>query len=228
MYYYKFNIADWNLSTAHLSPEEEAIYFRLVNHYYNTEKPIPLETQTVIRRLRLDNYSETVAFVLSEFFEETKFGWFHSRCSDEIKKYKTNSKKNKKNGALGGRPRTTVSTKKPSGLANGNPNESQNNPNQEPLTKNQEPLTKGIGGNFVPPDTHLVAAYCSERGNQVDAEKFVDFYQTKGWMVGKNKMKDWKAAVRTWEKSEDEKNKRNGDKQSRSDAIKRETFHGNF
>ena len=44
-----------------------------------------------------------------------------------------------------------------------------------------------------------VAAYCRERANGIEAERFVDFYKSKGWMIGKNKMKDWKAAVRTWE-----------------------------
>lgn len=46
-----------------------------------------------------------------------------------------------------------------------------------------------------------VKAYCKERKNHVDAEKWFDHYTSNGWMVGKNKMKDWKAAVRTWEKS---------------------------
>ncbi|MBO5969612.1 MAG: helix-turn-helix domain-containing protein [Clostridia bacterium] len=53
---------------------------------------------------------------------------------------------------------------------------------------------------FVPPSVEEVRAYCLERNNQINPETFVDFYTAKGWMVGKNKMKDWKAAVRTWEK----------------------------
>ena len=44
--------------------------------------------------------------------------------------------------------------------------------------------------------------YCRERGNSVNAERFIDFYEMKGWMVGKNRMKNWKAAVRTWEKED--------------------------
>ena len=44
--------------------------------------------------------------------------------------------------------------------------------------------------------------YCVERGNKVDPQSFIDFYESKGWMIGKNHMKDWKAAVRTWERSE--------------------------
>jgi len=53
---------------------------------------------------------------------------------------------------------------------------------------------------FTPPTPEEVQAYCRERNNNVDTERFIDFYSSKGWMVGKNKMKDWKACVRTWEK----------------------------
>jgi len=55
---------------------------------------------------------------------------------------------------------------------------------------------------FTPPNYEQVDAYCQERKNIIDSEKFVDFYTSKNWMVGKTKMKDWKACVRTWEKSE--------------------------
>lgn len=51
---------------------------------------------------------------------------------------------------------------------------------------------------FTPPTVDNVKAYCSEHGYNVDAERFVDFYSSKGWLVGKTKMKDWKAAVRSW------------------------------
>lgn len=54
---------------------------------------------------------------------------------------------------------------------------------------------------FIPPSVEEVRAYCFERGNGIDAESFVSFYESKGWMVGKNKMKDWKAAIRTWERN---------------------------
>ena len=62
---------------------------------------------------------------------------------------------------------------------------------------------------FVPPTIEEVEAYCKERGNQIDAEAFVYFYESKDWMVGKNKMKDWKACVRTWEKRNQPKSKEN-------------------
>lgn len=53
---------------------------------------------------------------------------------------------------------------------------------------------------FTKPSLEEINAYCTERKNDVSAQKFFDFYESKGWMVGKNKMKDWKAAVRNWEK----------------------------
>lgn len=53
---------------------------------------------------------------------------------------------------------------------------------------------------FTPPTIEEVKEYCQERKNNVDPERFVDFYTSKGWMIGKSKMKDWKAAVRGWEK----------------------------
>lgn len=52
---------------------------------------------------------------------------------------------------------------------------------------------------FKPPTLEEVKAYCDERRNRVDPQRFIDFYQANGWKVGKNPMKDWKAAVRTWE-----------------------------
>ena len=74
--------------------------------------------------------------------------------------------------------------------------------------KNIETIPKGIAKKnsvFTPPTVEEVSAYCLERGNSVDPNSFVSFYESKGWMIGKNKMKDWKAAVRTWERHESNK-----------------------
>lgn len=75
---------------------------------------------------------------------------------------------------------------------------------------------------FQPPTVDEVREYCKERGNDVAPETFVDFYESKGWMVGKTKMKDWKAAVRTWERSDGRRgvksNGRNGTNPTKPDA----------
>lgn len=58
-----------------------------------------------------------------------------------------------------------------------------------------------VSKRFVPPTPEEVSTYCRERNNGIDGSEFCDFYTSKGWKVGKNPMKDWKAAVRTWERS---------------------------
>ena len=58
---------------------------------------------------------------------------------------------------------------------------------------------------FIPPTLEEVQAYCQERNNSVDPEKWFNFYAAKGWMIGKNKMKDWHRAVMTWEKGSNNK-----------------------
>jgi len=66
---------------------------------------------------------------------------------------------------------------------------------------------------FVKPTIEEVADYCNERSNDVDAEKFYDYYSSNGWKVGKNAMKDWKASVRTWEKNTTQQQKASQPKQ---------------
>ena len=74
---------------------------------------------------------------------------------------------------------------------------------------NNNTNTDNIGRKrFEKPSLADVQAYCAERGNSVDAQKFVDYYESNGWRVGKNAMKDWRAAVRTWERNNQQGNQR--------------------
>ena len=85
------------------------------------------------------------------------------------------------------------------------------NINKNNITQEESKEIEGAGGKrkqtsarrFVKPTVEDVRAYCEERGNGIDAQSFVDFYESKGWVVGKSPMKDWKAAVRTWEQRDD-------------------------
>lgn len=74
-------------------------------------------------------------------------------------------------------------------------------PNREDIGREDPPLPPQEinGSRFAPPTVDEVREYAASRESQVDADKFHDFYTSKGWMIGKNKMKDWRAAVRTWE-----------------------------
>ena len=76
-----------------------------------------------------------------------------------------------------------------------------NNKRDEYINNNS--LYKG-SSHFQKPSLEDIREYCISRGNQVDPEQFFNFYESNGWKVGKNAMKDWRAAIRTWEKREKE------------------------
>ncbi len=75
---------------------------------------------------------------------------------------------------------------------------------------------------LVKPSMSEIRAYCVERKSSVDPEKFYDFYESKGWKVGKNAMKHWRASVRTWERNEfgdnDSGKKSAGNRKSKLDS----------
>ena len=137
------------------------------------------------------------------------------RFDADAEKYEKICIRNQKNGMNGGRPKG--SKNKPTGLSE-EPTETQKNPlgksglfwvsdndndndNDNDINIGQKPThTPKI--KFKKPTVEEIRAYCLERHNQVDAQRFFDFYESKGWKVGKNSMKDWKASVRTWEKDE--------------------------
>lgn len=96
-----------------------------------------------------------------------------------------------------GRPTESLPEDLPIPFGKGMPNQE---PEQEP--EQDTPQSPPRGGRFQPPTIDEVAAYCRERQNSVDPQQWYDHYSSNGWKVGRNPMKDWKAAVRTWEKSE--------------------------
>ncbi len=119
------------------------------------------------------------------------------------------------NGTKGGRPKKpdnnpTITKEKP----NNNLTETKEEPNSKQTKPTRNPMINDIGEMikeekkniqkektvFKKPTVDEVRDYCRERGNNVDPNAFVDFYAAKGWRVGNQPMKDWKACVRTWER----------------------------
>ena len=90
---------------------------------------------------------------------------------------------------------------------NDKPVTSQSQTNDKPVTTNNNDNNDNNNNKnkrvsrFTPPSLEDVKSYCIIRKNNIDPQKFIDFYETSGWMRGKNKIKDWKACVRTWEKN---------------------------
>lgn len=77
------------------------------------------------------------------------------------------------------------------------------NPIQKESNPNPNPIERCVRVRFTPPTPEDVSAYCDEKGYQIDADRFCDFYASKGWRVGNQPMKDWRAAVRTWATRDD-------------------------
>jgi len=94
MKWYKFAAAEYQMKTIHLSDAEDLAYRRLLDMAYLSEKPIPLDTNLVARRVRIDQ--DIVEQVLSEFFEKTESGYRNRRVEEEVKAYQTIIERNLK------------------------------------------------------------------------------------------------------------------------------------
>lgn len=144
------------------------------------------------------------------------FSILKTQLERDLVKYKTIVERNQTNGKKGGRPKNNPNNndkpKKPSGII-GNPNkpkkaDSDSVSDSVSVSDNEIIKKSNIKKVFVPPTLDEIKTYCLERKNNVNADKWLSFYESKGWMVGKNKMKDWKAAIRTWEEDKPKESKR--------------------
>ncbi len=215
MHYYQFNIGDYAKSTLHLSLMEDLAYRRLLDRYYDTEKPLDTDVDKLCRFIRMQSHKKETQQVLEEFFSITQKGWIQKRVAKELDTYSLKADTARANGKKGGRP------KKTQWVNDRNPDLTQEKAKQEPLNKNHKPLTikqepinnkeiKITNGRFSPPTQTEVFEYMKSRdvNNMSEAESFFDYYTSNGWKVGgKAAMKDWKATVRRWVKKYLQNNK---------------------
>jgi len=152
MYYYKFHIGDYKRATDHLTNEEDIAYRRLLDMYYETEKPISLDTHWVSRRLRVAK--ESIDIVLKDFFVETEEGWTQTYCDKSIAEYHSQAERNRKNGKGGGRPKKENNPAGSESHPVGNPTETLTI-NHKPLTINHKPNIKEV----APPNGVLVTVW---------------------------------------------------------------------
>lgn len=112
------------------------------------------------------------------------------------------------NGKRGGRPRNQTETK---GKPNGNQTETKPEPNVNVNVNANanvnENVEKEKRKRFTPPTLEELRSYIREKGFTFDAETFIAYYDSNGWRIGRNPMKDWKAACRTWQQKEKERRK---------------------
>lgn len=142
MNFYQFHVGDYRGATAHLTNDEDLTYRRLLDMCYDTERPIPLDTQWVSRRLRMP--VDCIKTVLQDFFIERDDGWHNERCEYVIAEYHAQAEKNRENGKKGGRPKgKNLNGNNPVGsqsVANGMPVATQLEGNQKPETRNHKPV----------------------------------------------------------------------------------------
>ena len=198
--------ADYLRDTRALSPMEHGIYLLLLMTYWDSRNPLPLNAEklAMLAGARSKEEMAALSHVLEAFFVRLEDGYYQVRMDREIARANALSRKRSDAGKAGKdasvRRRKALnakaiqaSAKQVSALAE-----------QVPLSLSLSPSpgrTKRNGTNaarFVPPTIEQLEAYIAERRYSVNARRFLDHYQANGWKVGRNPMKDWQAAVRTW------------------------------
>lgn len=196
---------------------DSVVFYR---SFYEAIRELPPEQfkacVTAILNYGLDGNTPTTNGI-----EKTVFALVKPQIDANNKRYE--------NGAKGGRPSTLknqsiteekpnqnqdITKPKPSDnqtITKTKPNNNQSITKPEPnvnvndnvnIKKKDTNVSKEKASRFCPPTTQEVSDYCQEKGYNVDCERFIDYYTSNGWMVGKNKMKDWKACVRNWSRTD--------------------------
>ena len=218
--YYRFYPGDYLRDTSGLSLMEHGAYNLLLHHYYSVEGCVKDEKPRLFRLCGavLPEEQAAVTHIVNTYFPIINGKLTNNRADKEIDGRRQFLEEQTRKGRLGGRPKNNPEESR--GLAEGKaggkpkpkPEESlpspspspslSSDPDLPPEDQNQHRVPRPANGRFTPPTIEQVSEYCRARNNQVDAVKFHAYYTSNGWKVGKNPMKNWKAAVvSTWEKN---------------------------
>lgn len=173
MNFYPHHIGDYISHTAHLTNEEDLAYRRLIELYYQSEKPIPLDIQSVVRSIRLRDFESSVEAVLNEFFDKTEEGYRNKRCDDVISGYHGQIEAGKRGAAIRwakGNNREPIAPL----------NAPQTHPIATPIaTNNQEPITNNhIKTTPLVNPVGLTPVDKSKNGLNCPHQKLLDLYHT--------------------------------------------------
>ena len=179
--------------------------FILYTKYKQQIQGLTMEQRGVLFTAILMHESDDLMLPEMDPVTAMAFDFIKVDLNENAQKYEERCRKNAENGNKGGRPRKQTvleETEKTERFSENRtqPKKADNDSDNDNDLKEKTSLTRGKRERFVPPTVEEVAEYCAERQNGIDAEEFVDFYASKGWKIGKEPMKDWKAAVRTWER----------------------------
>lgn len=180
MHYFQFNIGDYARSTLHLSLMEDLAYRRLLDMYYDTESPIPLETQWVARRIRME--TEVVESVLNDMFKRTDDGFRHARCDVEIAEYQVLRERNRANGKRGGRPKTVKNQEQQNPV--GFQSQPSGNPKHKTETINQDKVICA-SSDALPAEPVLELEGEQDNGDQITVQDVVEYWNEVADRIGK-------------------------------------------
>lgn len=197
MNFYPHHIGDFNNATRHLTRIERSVYRDLIDLYYDSEEPLPLDVGQLCRLIIARDVEERAAVdqVLNEFFTKTDGGWSHARCDQEIEKYRgiveAKSAAGKASAAARASKKNHASNNSSTGVQhplNGC------STNQEPLTSNQEEQEQKA----LVPSADGTSAYSAEF-----EEFWAEYPKREGGNSKKGAFKAWNARLRSGVKAED-------------------------
>jgi len=184
-----FYSQDFVMGTMFLTDEEVGVYIRLLCAQH--------QLGGIIKKKDFDSIVKGNERVTEKFIE-TDDGFYNKRLMEEM------DKRNKKASNLSNNAKVRWEKEKQKQCKSNAIASDLHMPIENEDENEIEIKTLRINA-FKKPSFEEVLEYCKERKNKVDPATFIDFYESKGWMVGKSKMKDWKASVRTWEKGSNSK-----------------------
>ena len=197
MHYYQFNVGDYSSHTQHLTDEEDLAYRRMLDYCYTNEIGLPKDLDEIGRLIRMRTHSDSIANVLKDFFHLKRGTYINNKVQREIEKFHSKSNKAKQSASI------RWAKTKDLGNANAMQTQCEGNANHKPLTTNHKPLTKENKRGFTPPTLNEIKIkIIDNKYSKVDADVFFNFYESKNWMVGKNKMKDYVRALAGWHSRE--------------------------
>jgi len=192
MHYYPHYIDDFNAATRHLTRLERSIYRDLIDTYYDTEKPLRNDLRALGRKIIANSDEELAALeiILNEYFILTDEGWRHERCETVIAEYAKKVESAKSAAAKRWQNMRTQYERNTDAM----------------LSKTKTKSKTKSKSIFKPPTNAEVAIKAKEKGAKepmVLADRFVNYYESNGWKVGKNQMKSWQHALGNWIAKED-------------------------
>lgn len=145
------------------------------------------------------------------------FSFIQTKMDRDAESYRKIVERNKLNGSKGGRP---SKAKKPTGLSGEKKEPRKADSDSDSDSGNEhEKKEKKKKGRFRPPTQNEVQEYSRESGHRINAGKFVDFYESKDWFVGKTRMKSWQAAVRNWSRREKEDSRKPWNRDAEKERV---------